>query len=451
MYAKNTLTGTLIGAFIMFSVFGGGMLATPKKAEAIVVTEVGANLVKSTITAAQSVITAGLLSSLELKELTLDGIAWSLAKKVLAQTVRGTIDWINSGFNGKPAFITNYEDYFLQAADEVATEFIAGENFSQLCQPLQLPVRVILDLSYKRARSFQERSQCTISQAVANVGTFAQNTYQDGFRSWFEITSNPYNNVYGASVFSASAMRNEIEARQENARTEAEVGNGLLSMKDCSSGKCLIVTPGNVISEYLNFSLTVGDRVLIEADDINEIVGALFSQLGKQAIAGVGGLLGLSQSQGGAPSYISRMEAEATTTAFRGSSKFLTDAILVEESYAALHEKAIDDLEKVALDAAGLSCAAATLIVEDIVTTAQTYAKAMHTASSTVSILVFMKQSFDQASDETLQIAVIEGFQQLQQDGKLHTTAAISEKTFEIAEVVSKFREEVTAAEDSCN
>jgi hypothetical protein len=91
------------------------------------------------------------------------------------------------------------------------------------------------------------------------------------------------------------------------------------------------------------------------------------------------------------------------------------------------------------------------LIVEDIVTTAQTYAKAMHTASSTVSILVFMKQSFDQASDETLQIAVIEGFQQLQQDGKLHTTAAISEKTFEIAEVVSKFREEVTAAEDSCN
>jgi hypothetical protein len=448
----KALTGTVLGAVIALSVLGGGALSAPKKAEAAtVVIESGPNLVKSTITAAQSLVTSGILQSLNLKEFTLDGIAWSLAKKVLASTVRSTIDWINSGFNGKPAFITNLDDFLLNAADEVATDFIAGENFSQLCQPLQLPVRLILDLSYRRASSFQERSQCTISQAVANVGNFAENTYQDGFQSWFEITTNPYNNIYGASVFSASAMRQQIEQDAENKKREADWGNGLLSIKDCSSGKCVIVTPGNVISEYLNFSLTVGDRVLIEADDINEIVGALFAQLGKQAITGVGGLLGLSQSQGGEAPYLGRMETEAFETAFRGSSKFLTDAILVEESYAALHEKAIDDLEKVALEAASITCPEADTLIDAMVKDARKYRLEKDTADATADLLLLLKQSFDTAREESLQLVVVEEFQKLQQEGKLHTTSAVTEKTFEISEAVNKFKEDVAAAESSCN
>jgi hypothetical protein len=434
------------GFFVTLVVVGSGTFMVPKKAEAVFgigdITFDPTNLVQNTIAASQSLVTAGLLSSLQLKELTLDGIAWSLAKKVLAQTTRSIIDWINSGFQGKPAFITDLDEYLFNAADEVATDFIAGENFSQLCKPLQMPVRFILDLSYRRARSFQERSQCTISKAITNIGNSVENSFEDGFRSWFEITTNPYNNIYGATVFSASAMRQQIEQDAENKKRESDWSNGWLSVKDCSSGKCVIVTPGNVISEYLNFSLTVGDRVLIEADDINEIIGALFAQLGKQAITGVGGLLGLSQSQGGQASYLSQFEQETIASGFAGGSRFITDAIKIEESYRALHTKALEDLIEVALeDAVDMTCAQADSIIENIETLGDKYNTEEDSAALAIELLAVLKESFDTATREDLQMAAVQQFQELQQDGTLHSAGDITTKTFEISDEITEMKE----------
>ena len=84
-----------------------------------------------------------------------------------------------------------------------------------------------------------------------------------------------------------------------------------------SSGgeNCQTVTPGSVISSSLNKALGAGQDSLVAADEIDEIIGALASQLVNQVL-GPGGLLGTSQTSagGGTPSYISRIEGEISAS-----------------------------------------------------------------------------------------------------------------------------------------
>ena len=95
-------------------------------------------------------------------------------------------------------------------------------------------------------------------------------------------------------------------------------GDGFLSQKECdeNGANCTINTPGKAISEALTFHLSVGTRTLIEADEINEIISALFSQLALKAISGVGGLLGMSgksKYSSGGSSYLDRLREDYLT------------------------------------------------------------------------------------------------------------------------------------------
>lgn len=473
----QTFKKSLAGLFVMLTLVGSGTLMMPKPAQALLPGLAGAqivldpnNLIKNTITAAQEAASTGLLSALHLKEFTLDGIAWSLAKKVLAQSVASVVDWINSGFNGKPAFITDYDKYFLNAADQVAGDFIAESNFAQLCQPLQMPVRFILDLSYRQARDYRERSQCTLSSAAGNVENFLNGDFkQGGWNQWFSIVSNPANNIYGAVAIGRDAEQNSVENAKEIAKTEAIIGQGFMSVKNCDGGKCVIVTPGSVISQYLNFSLTVGDRVLIQADQINEVIGSLFSQLGKKAITGANGLLGLSYSQDGtSPSYVSQFSNETATFGAQADSQFLSDAIALETQYQNVFVKAGNDLDTMIAGFGAVStsttgtttvatpknlCPALVQVTKDALALQNKYDGETNTTQSIIDILNLLLQNFNQSSDANIKTVIVQQFQKLQSDGTLHTTAEITEKTFTVAGEVTALKSQAATATSSpsCN
>ena len=64
--------------------------------------------------------------------------------------------------------------------------------------------------------------------------------------------------------------------------------------KPAAAGQnCKITTPGQVIEQALTFQLSTGPQSLVQADEINEIIGALINQLTLQAMQGLTGLLGL--------------------------------------------------------------------------------------------------------------------------------------------------------------
>ncbi len=274
---------------------------------------IAANTIQSTISAVNS-------ASLVLKENVLDGIGWAIAKQMVSSMTQSLINWINSGFQGSPAFITDLNSFLLDALDTAAGEYIKslGQMGEFICSPFKLDVQAALSINYQQARSGMpsgtDSPMCKASDILNNIEGFLNGIGDNGWQDWLEVTSNPQNTPYGAYLEAEAKLKVRLinEAGQE--MEIANWGDGFLSKRVCEaiegkpSGKganCKITTPGQVISEALTFQLSTGPRSLIEADEINEIIGALINQLTMQAMNGINGLLGL----GGNDAYTATNDA----------------------------------------------------------------------------------------------------------------------------------------------
>lgn len=81
------------------------------------------------------------------KDTGLDAIAWQVGRSILKGITAQTVNWINSGFKGKPAFLTNPEKFFQNQAD-LQLERILGNDLNLLCQPFAIQVRLALVKTY---------------------------------------------------------------------------------------------------------------------------------------------------------------------------------------------------------------------------------------------------------------------------------------------------------------
>ncbi len=251
-----------------------------------------------------SSLTATATTYLQAKESLLDGLAWALAKRMVSQMTVSIVNWINSGFKGSPNFVTDLKGFMLGVADIAMGDFMLelGGPFSFICSPFKLDIRLALAISYQQARNGYPA--CTLTGALANLKNFASGDFvSGGWDAWFSVTSNPSQYTpYGSILTAQGAANIRLSQSQNRENKYLNYGNGFLSTKDCKtvSGaeQCTVVTPGKVVQDALTFQLSTGPRSLIAADEINEILGALFAQLAQQAITGTKGLLGMSGNTG---------------------------------------------------------------------------------------------------------------------------------------------------------
>jgi siroheme synthase (precorrin-2 oxidase/ferrochelatase) len=280
---------------------------------------------------AYSAITSFASSYLQLKESTLDGIAWVLAKKLISMMTASIVDWINTGFKGSPSFVQDLGGFLTDVGDKAFGEYIKqlGGPLSFLCSPFQLDVRIALSLKYVKLRS-NDQTSCTLTGALANMEDFIDGSFgDDGFGSedwdtWFKISSNPTSYTALGSLIQAETDASiKITNSKGEQKSLLDFGQGFFSSKVCTKVEnkehCYVSTPGNVISEALNFQLSSGGRSLIAADEINEIIGALLGQISQKALTGAKGLLGLSKNTGytepgyDSGSFMGDLDAENTT------------------------------------------------------------------------------------------------------------------------------------------
>lgn len=236
------------------------------------------------------------------KETIFDQLAYMAAKIMLQSVTNSVVTWINSGFEGSPAFITDPEAFFTDVADQVAGNFIAGTELGFICEPFN--IRLALNLNY--SSSYRQTNYCRLSDVISNVEGFTAFTSGDftqgGWNSWFQITQNPSSNPLGAYIGAKFELDRRIASKLGIEQQKLSWGNGFLSWSDCiayappegedleldengeaTNAECTkrgpIKTPGSVISEQLNITIGSGQRQLEIADKINEIVGALMGQL----------------------------------------------------------------------------------------------------------------------------------------------------------------------------
>lgn len=286
----------------------------------------------------QNTFTAIATAAEKLKGFTLDPIAWAVAKAVLQSVVNSTIKWVNSGFNGAPAFATNLNSTLGQVGDTAANQFIQqlGTN-SSIKSPFQSQVASAVSTNYFQstgANGFFATNPFTLGASSPNPTAFlaggTSGFAQGGWNAWLSTAMNSSNNPYGATLLATQALGGQVANAQSVQKTELNWGNGFLSWRGncqtttsggtqagapnpgggtqgtagtsgtvslsgnsgCQSQN--IITPGSAISNSLYKSLGSGIDTLVTASQFNELVSALLGQLINNVLGG-NGLKGISQ------------------------------------------------------------------------------------------------------------------------------------------------------------
>lgn len=227
--------------------------------------------------------------------LSMDSIVIGGAKILIKEIVDDTIDWINNGFEGNPAYVTDLKKYFTNIADNIAGEFIAGTDLGFLCSPFQAKIRLALQRYVTQRRQFQ----CTLTGVVANIDAFYNNFDEGGWDAWFVMTQNDVNNPYGAYLEAQTELDERI-ASALGIENKKLTTNDLFkdwspcAKEDPDTGECFerepVKTPGKIIESQLVNTLGTEIRQLELADEFDELVNALFYQLLKKTVNSAKGL-----------------------------------------------------------------------------------------------------------------------------------------------------------------
>jgi hypothetical protein len=243
----------------------------------------------------------------------LNCIARTIARAAIQQITSSVVNWINSGFNGKPSFVQNYKQFFTNVLDQAAGEYIKGSALSFLCSPFQNQIRIALAQSY--ARSNAGAQSCSLTSIANNFTRFTGGNFRaGGWNSLLSLTGTPTNNPFGAYSYGQLGLANAQATAGANANRQV-TPTGFLAQQekyDCVAAvgangpvqncKTRITTPGGVIESSLNKTLGTSIDSLNLAKNFDEIISALVRQLMTKAL--YGGLSNLSGQQGYETSYL---------------------------------------------------------------------------------------------------------------------------------------------------
>lgn len=326
-------------------------------------------LAENVTTAAENIVQTYFASWDNFKESVLDPLFWMLANQLISNMLSNLTQWINSGFQGSPAFVTDVEGFLQDAVDQAVGDFInSTDELGFLCSPFALDVKLALDIQYQASKSFGEH-QCTLSDITGNIENFiAGNFSEGGWAGWFELSVSPTNDpnrafLEGRTYASILARRtrdrefgvlraNEFFLNVQACEpVEVEPGTG-----NTSEQKCEDSTLGNIVQDH--FVKVTGAPVerITFADEFNEVIGALMGQFVNQMLTGVNGLLGMggtSYASGGGYgstgelSYLDALAEESFNQTLDDSTDPIGDAIDQQIEYIAVLEELIAMIDEV--------------------------------------------------------------------------------------------------------
>lgn len=298
--------------------------------------------IETHLTAISAGVTAGNSTADFTRKNVLNPIAFQVGQRAIAAITKSTVNWINNGFNGSPAYVSDLKGTLLDAADQEAEKlFTQLKNNASIKSPFSDAVADDVRRNWYRSSSrdgFIIINPYTLNQVSSDDRAFQRGDFtKGGFQAWLTQTINPQNNWLGAKQIAESQLGVKVVGSSGTIRDEAQQSGGFLSWRKCDNevttgvdtskndsipifdengkptGKtqpilgvisltpkktCLsshIETPGSVIANKLNQSLGLGAESLVQAKEFDQIINALMAQLINKVV-GSDGLAGLSRS-----------------------------------------------------------------------------------------------------------------------------------------------------------
>ncbi len=283
-----------------------------------------------------------------------DCLARTIGRAVIQQMTNSVVNWINSGFNGKPSFVTNFQQYFTNVGDQAAGEFIRGTSLSFLCSPFQLKIRIAIAQSYARRNN---AGTCTLTGIVKNFDSFISGNFsQGGWGGLLQLTTVPTNNPYGAYAYAQIGLATAQSNAVNNANRNITPG-GFISLQKCDTSlaagpnqngsagvpqNCKVTTPGSVIEDSLKETLKQPYLANQLAQSFDQIISALMNQLITKTL--YNGLTSLSGQNGYSANYLTPEQQQAQSNA----QALITDMqtrVQVAQQYGSVQQGSISDIQ----------------------------------------------------------------------------------------------------------
>ena len=254
-----------------------------------------------------------------IKENFLDCIFYNVINVIIENVIRSLTRWVQSGFEGNPAFTTNYQQMARQTVNQMAGEFI-GTRLEFLCSPFKLDVQLALS---RFAAGEKDTLVCTLDDILGNaknaVTGFVNGDFlSGGWDGWFTyfLKDNAYSQYEEAEKQLVLQIRSSLNQQAK----EIDHGRGWLSIKrqdcwayvkggyhipikpseignvpDAIEYECdepRITTPGGFVEESIQKQFGIaGDRLAV-ADEINELVWSTMTFLIRNILYDERGLAG---------------------------------------------------------------------------------------------------------------------------------------------------------------
>jgi hypothetical protein len=243
---KSLLPGLLIIAILV----PASVLLTPKKAEAQVLGTGAVSTIASDIGAGISAVFNGATSvatqlntSLKLKDLAKEvgkQVLMATAKKLLAEMTKSTVNWINTGFHGRPLFVENPGSFFQDIAKSEIKDFINTIGYDKLRFPFGKEFALQIISSYKT--QLADNASYSLSKAISDpvlLHNYQTNFNYGGWNGFLLNTQYPQNNPIGfqlvASDQIAARLQGTIDSKAQTVKNTLQQGLGFLSPQTCPS------------------------------------------------------------------------------------------------------------------------------------------------------------------------------------------------------------------------
>lgn len=170
----------------------------------------------------------------------LDQVLMAVARKVLGEITKSTINWIDSGFHGAPLFLENPGSFFNDIAKSQIKMYVDMFGYDKIKFPFGQDFALSMISSYKN--TLQNNASYTMSNVIKDETTL--NNYRNdfafgGWNGFLVNTQYPQNNYLGFRMTVAEGLARSVQGTAKTAVKEVtdtlQQGQGFLSPKTCPS------------------------------------------------------------------------------------------------------------------------------------------------------------------------------------------------------------------------
>ena len=244
------------------------------------------------------------------KECVLRGIVDRMRENATANLQRQILVAYQRGRNGQPLFSQSIPLESRAVSDKAVLDYTQSGQFNGLNPALRQAVSRAVVQNYMAARNKPNAAYgCSYA---GNLNSVYSGNPDGGAWAGLSALQNPACDPIFAYNIANEQVLGSAAYAVNNMLTRLEWDNGNYPvMGTDADGNPIVLTPGSIVGANALQALQTGFDQLARANDIDQMVGALFAGITSQVIGDNKGLVGLTKPTGGIPSYLDQVVSQS--------------------------------------------------------------------------------------------------------------------------------------------